>query len=348
MDIKSLLRTEKIVMKIESRESIEWLNYWIEDANNLDKKRILIIGDSVARDCRTILNKIVQKENFVVDLLAMSYSIFDIALIEEIEHFIKSIVYKYQFILFNMGAHHGHSIKCKMDKQVQKEYYQKLESIFIILEKFCNNILTIAGTPENMNNTDSDNIEIETRNQILKAVAQKYNYKFVDLYKLLSVKNFPMMDRFHYTECGYEYMANTIYEALGFHHRNYVSNRIDSLTIFLQTIKDVQKIYIYGDGKKGKLLHDFLIISHLNMSDRYIVSDRFYINEKKQVMLNDAIRNMSVNDVILVTLEDNDVWQRIESLNINYFTFSKNFYIYAEEYINTYALIRKDNKEYEC
>ena len=35
-------------MSIEKRERIEWLNYWIEDANE-EKKRILLIGDSVTR-----------------------------------------------------------------------------------------------------------------------------------------------------------------------------------------------------------------------------------------------------------------------------------------------------------
>ena len=36
-------------MDIREREPIEWLNYWIEDANKY-KQRIILIGDSVTRD----------------------------------------------------------------------------------------------------------------------------------------------------------------------------------------------------------------------------------------------------------------------------------------------------------
>lgn len=38
-------------MDISKREMIEWLNYWIEDANEY-KKRMILIGDSVTRDIR--------------------------------------------------------------------------------------------------------------------------------------------------------------------------------------------------------------------------------------------------------------------------------------------------------
>lgn len=36
---------------IENREKIEWFNSWIEDAN-ANRKRILLIGDSVTRELR--------------------------------------------------------------------------------------------------------------------------------------------------------------------------------------------------------------------------------------------------------------------------------------------------------
>lgn len=42
-------------MDIREREPIEWLNYWIEDANKY-KQRIILIGDSVTRDLRKKIN----------------------------------------------------------------------------------------------------------------------------------------------------------------------------------------------------------------------------------------------------------------------------------------------------
>lgn len=40
------------------RETIEWSNIWIENAGSSASKRILIIGDSVARNFRGSISKL--------------------------------------------------------------------------------------------------------------------------------------------------------------------------------------------------------------------------------------------------------------------------------------------------
>lgn len=73
-------------MDIANREKIEWFNYWIEDANQ-EKKRILLIGDSVTRQYRKILNNVVATEGYVCDLIATSHSILDEVLEKELKFF---------------------------------------------------------------------------------------------------------------------------------------------------------------------------------------------------------------------------------------------------------------------
>lgn len=54
--------------RINLREDVEWSNTWISKAN-LDFPRCLLIGDSVTRDIRSTLEKLVA-DWFAVDFLA--------------------------------------------------------------------------------------------------------------------------------------------------------------------------------------------------------------------------------------------------------------------------------------
>lgn len=202
---------------IRMREDIEWLNYWIEDANCKEKKRILVIGDSVARGYVRALSEMLKKNQYVIDYLTMSYSVFDLACLEEIEHFVSKVGhwYKYEYILFNLGAHHGYSLSCKENREVCTEYKKRLGFIFDILEKMNCSIHIISGTLENTQDVDSHNAEIERRNQVLKLVSMEYGFQFIDLYTMLSSQNFEMPDQCHYFGDGYEYMAGVICRALG-------------------------------------------------------------------------------------------------------------------------------------
>ena len=105
------------------REKIEWLNYWIEDANE-NKKRILLIGDSVSRDIRKGMCTRL-KDEYAVDLLAMSYSIFEDDIENEIEHYFIKNPYQYEYILYNLGAHQGYSRNCIDSEKNQQTFIEK-------------------------------------------------------------------------------------------------------------------------------------------------------------------------------------------------------------------------------
>lgn len=321
------------------REKIEWLNYWIEDADNGEKKRILFLGDSVARDCRKVLNRMMEKEGYVVDLLAMSHSVFDEYFIEGIQYFINIVKnsYQYQYILFNLGAHHGYSFKCSENEDVQTEYWNILEKTFKLLGQLCDNILVISGTPENRNDKDSNNDEIEKRNDVLKQAANQAGLVYVDLYRGIYDKDFSMTDRFHYLENGYEYMAFIIKLSMGFRTVSIESNKIESVKMLTYMLEKAKRIFVFGDGKRGKLLNRYLKAVGMEVFG-VIVSDVYYQQGSKiQISLSEIRNRLKTGDIILVTPEDSGIWEELHNMGANFYTLGKRVYIYIEEYMNAYA-----------
>jgi len=322
-------------MKV-SREEVEWLNYWIQDADDRDKKRILLLGDSVARGYRRILNTVLHYENIAVDLLATSYSILDDSLLEELKHFIETIGYQYQSIVFQMGFHHGYWIKCKEKKEDYDAYYEHLEILIKLLRTLNCNMLMLSATPENTCYIDANNEELEIRSDILKRVAEKYGCAFLDLYNILfENKEFAMIDIVHYADNGYEYIAYLIGRALGFQCEGIESNRVYNINSLVEILEETHYVYIYGDGKRGKALNDYLFLTDILAEERYIVSEEFYQEgNKKQILLSDIKDNLDRDDIVLMTIEDYRLWKKLRKMGIGYYTLSDAVYIFIDGYTN--------------
>ena len=111
------------------REKVEWTNGWHEDAGNIDKRRWLLIGDSVARQYRGRLQELVQHKDIAIDFFATSYHIADPAFFKELQHFFSFEEYKYEMICINWGAHHGFSqadLNNQSDYHLYKTHYENL------------------------------------------------------------------------------------------------------------------------------------------------------------------------------------------------------------------------------
>lgn len=85
------------------REEIEWANFWIDQADQERKDRILLIGDSTARMVRSCLAKCTGRP---VDLLASSSSFHDSMFINQMDCFFSEKGYEYDTIFVQVG-HHG-------------------------------------------------------------------------------------------------------------------------------------------------------------------------------------------------------------------------------------------------
>src|SRR6187549_321549 len=85
-----------------ARESIEWCDIWISHANETNLPRVLLIGDSIARDYYSEVEKRLAGKTFVARL-ATSRFVSDPVLLKEIELVLKQE--KFDVIHFNNGMH---------------------------------------------------------------------------------------------------------------------------------------------------------------------------------------------------------------------------------------------------
>src|SRR5918911_584933 len=85
-----------------ARESIEWCDIWISHANETNLPRVLLIGDSIARDYYGEVEKCLAGKAFVARL-ATSRFVADPVLHKEIESVLGGT--KFDIIQFNNGMH---------------------------------------------------------------------------------------------------------------------------------------------------------------------------------------------------------------------------------------------------
>src|SRR6266403_2090290 len=85
-----------------AREAIEWCDVWITHANETNLPRVLLIGDSIARDYYPEVEKRFAGKAFV-GRLATSRFVADPVLLKEIESVLSGA--KFDIILFNNGMH---------------------------------------------------------------------------------------------------------------------------------------------------------------------------------------------------------------------------------------------------
>jgi hypothetical protein len=85
-----------------ARESIEWCDIWISHANETNLPRVLLIGDSIARDYYPEVEKRLAGKAFV-GRLTTSRFVADPALLKEIESVLVGA--KFDLVHFNNGMH---------------------------------------------------------------------------------------------------------------------------------------------------------------------------------------------------------------------------------------------------
>lgn len=315
---------KKPMNKRNSNEKIEWLNYWIEDAYK-DKTRILLIGDSVAREYRKELNGIFEEEDIAVDLIATSASILDDRIKEEILFFLRQNDYKYQTVIFNIGAHHGYWIDCENNEEFRESYEVALNKLFDKIEEIIPTIITVGGTPEKEECIERklENVEIRMRNRILERVAQERGYSYIDLYDFTINGRFEYSDWVHFYGDGDEQIAQIIARYLG-KLDAIKSNRVYDIEKFIDLIRehDKQKVYIYGAGVKGKLLKYFLEKCEIQI-EKFVVSDDHFDNSE-EIEKFSSINSQEA--FIVVSVEERTVWKELNNKEIEFITMSKDIY----------------------
>lgn len=315
-------------MGIEEREKIEWLNYWIEDANK-NKKRIILLGDSVTREIRKRLNSFMSEE-YVVDLLAMSYSILDSMVLEEIKHFFERTLYQYDTIIYQMGAHHGYHIECVKSDEAAKRYADKTEEILKTLSQYGTNIIAMTPTFERCLDKEGKSIlnhneEIGKRNEILKEISERLKVSFFDLNQKIDYKKVRYSDWCHFYEDCYEYISKLLIESFFPEINCVTSNRIGSVQELDAKLNQFKEgsIYIYGNGVRGNCIRMYLRKQGYTFGG-FVVSEK-YLDLFDDVLSINQIEKEKV--LIIVTPTDADIWRQLENKKFDYISLNSDLYV---------------------
>ena len=204
----------------KDRENIEWTNTWVEDCQDPDKERILLIGDSVLRNIRGKISGIINES---ADFIGTSRSFADPCFFNIFDCFFQANPRNYSKILVNLGINHGHFFNVFQNEQEQSLYKEYFEKFIKNIKQNANYIVIISGTTwvykDNILKFDTQkNDEIRTKNKIQSEIAQKYKTPFIDLYShiMSNIDYYVFTDHVHFksikiTDYTAKYIVSNIY-----------------------------------------------------------------------------------------------------------------------------------------
>ena len=185
-------------------ENYEWDNTWIDNADKLDKKRVLYIGDSISCGIRRIATDLTKGE-ILFDGYGTSKSIDNPYLTQSIKAFAQQEGSR-DVILFNNGLHGWH-----LDDETEyKEYFEKVTKFLV--ENFKDTPLVILLTTYIDQEREKRVIK---RNDAASEVAKKYNLPVIDLHREAQKnQKFLKKDGVHFLKKGYVNLAKKVVDVV--------------------------------------------------------------------------------------------------------------------------------------
>jgi lysophospholipase L1-like esterase len=188
-------------------ETIEWSQYWVEETKR-DKKRVLLVGDSISVGYRSEVHKRLQGEAYVT-AISTSKAVDNPMLIREIDFYAHAEDFEYEAIHFNNGLHGFH-----LEDEGYREGYEKVILYFkehyptVRLILALSTPITVDGDPATIAPL---NDSVISRNKIVRELAEKYGLEVNDLYACVEGKTEIFAgDGYHYKKEGYEMMSEQI------------------------------------------------------------------------------------------------------------------------------------------
>lgn len=212
------------------KEQTEWSNFWYDKANTISSRRILFIGDSVARQVRRSMSEIL---GYPVDLFATSAALRDQMFWDQWNCFFKNGLYSYDAIFVWVGNHSRMSedgktlfqesdyARFKKDFNFLIDQCEKYSSKIIILttlhmfkwrkynsdiERFRRKLLI---KPKEFLN-DVENVVVEGKNAIMKEIADEKGLTFYDIDDVLMSSKYWHVDFIHYIPESNRYVCSIL------------------------------------------------------------------------------------------------------------------------------------------
>lgn len=229
---------KRSVDEFSGREDIEWANFWYDYANDSEKKRILLVGDSTARMVRSTFS---QKYGIAVDLLGTSAGLHDVLLKSQIEAFFASNKYLYEAIFVQVGHHgiitdSGEEIRKEEDFVFEEDYKGLVDylsqytsriillSIFesvLVPDRQIKNVwlgeimrkITRIIMPFKKNRYDFSANEITIRrNKIIERIAEEYKVVYVDINQIMKKAGYRHIDHIHFVKSANKFICKNYAE----------------------------------------------------------------------------------------------------------------------------------------
>ena len=189
--------------KADRRESIEWCNIWIPDANKENLPRVLLIGDSITKAYYGRVEKRLKQKAYCAQLTT-SASVCDPAFFAQLESVI-SLKYRFDVIHFNNGLH-GFAYS-------EDEYKKGYQMFVDFLHKRAPGAKLICAnsTLANLRYKAAElNPRINRRNAIITEIVRKYNIPINDLNKLMQNHPEYYRDDYHFLDNAIELQAEQV------------------------------------------------------------------------------------------------------------------------------------------
>lgn len=184
-------------------ETFEWDNVWWEQTADETSKRILYIGDSISCGTRRLITSL-SNSKILCDGFGTSKALDNPYFKSTLDLFMKQ-QNKCDAILFNNGLHGWH-----LSNEEYEKYYDEM---LLFLLKTENPIFVVLTTDDITN--QSHNEKVKERNEIAKALAQKYHLPIIDLYTVaINNTECHVPDGVHFNDMGYELLAKCILETI--------------------------------------------------------------------------------------------------------------------------------------
>ncbi|MDF2537821.1 MAG: hydrolase family protein [Herbinix sp.] len=189
-------------------EYIEWCDFWIEDQNNKDKPRVLLVGDSITRDYKGPVMELFKSE-VTVNVMASSRGMDNEDYYFELGYILNRDRFEYSAIHLNNGLHGNHLLADEYESLLDK-------TVLYIKENSKAAIIIALSTPVYRDDTkyeNEDNERVLERNKRARKVAERYGLPVNDLYTLSYDKEeMRIGDGFHYNATGSKIQAEQVVE----------------------------------------------------------------------------------------------------------------------------------------
>lgn len=183
-------------------EKYEWDHVWWEDTDNMTSPRVLYIGDSISCGLRRPINRVADGA-ILFDNFATSKALDNPYFKESILNFAKQQPHC-EAVLFNNAAHGFHLA----DETDFRAHYERM--CVFLKEQFCGKpVILLSGSY-----VKSDRCaRMKKRSEIAAELAEKYGFYYIDVFsKTAEMKDRLSDDGIHFTEEGYEILADFLYK----------------------------------------------------------------------------------------------------------------------------------------